>query len=127
MSYDLKSLRQELTSKNVADKGLVAIAQTFSGNGFLGSLIAETSTKKYAISMIGSKLAIIPFNYNNIEFESSVAFDKMIIEKAKVTGDGIFLLSKLKILTIDGKMHEYIILQGRKTVKQILKELDLNI
>lgn len=123
MSYDIKSLRKELTSKRLADDGLVAVGQIVRGGGFLGSLIAETTTKKYTISKMGTKIAIIPYNYHNIEYNSGIGFDVRVIKKAKVTGDGLFIVSKLKIWTIDNRVHTYFISEGRRAVKEILRKL----
>ncbi len=123
MSYEIEDLRKELSSNGVADGGLVAVVQDDNGGGFSGSLIAEKSAKKYSVSLAGEKLLIVPFNYEEIEYDNGVAFDKETIETAKVSGDGIFLLSKLKILTKDEKIHTYLVLQGRKELKQMLNIL----
>ena len=124
MSYEIEDLRKELSSNGVADKDLVAVLQGDNGGEFSGrSLFAEKNATKFSVSLAGDKLLIIPFNYEKLVYEKGVAFDKTIIGAAKVTGDGVFLLSKLKIWTKDQKLHTYLILQGRKEVKQILEIL----
>lgn len=123
MSFDLNSLREELISKKAAEDGLVAIGQDVLGWGVLGSLIAENTIKRYTISKVGSKILVIPYTFSEIEYKSGIAFDKSVITKAKVSGDGIFVTTKLKLWTIDGKVHKYFISQGRKAVKEIVNRM----
>lgn len=125
MGFSLKSLKDELVSKNLADYGLVAWGQNIGTAGFLfgaiGAVIAGSTTPKHTISIVeSSKIAIFPFTNKGIKFDEGKAFDKSEISSAKVSG----LLSKtLKIKTTSGKTFSYSISQGADSVKEMLTKL----
>jgi hypothetical protein len=125
MGYSLKSLKEELISKNLADYGLVAWGQNVGTAGLLfgaiGAGIASATAKKVVISMVeNSKIAIFPFTNKEIKYNEGLAFDKTQIESAKLSG----LISKtLKIKTTSGKKFTYPVTQGAKDVKEILTRL----
>jgi hypothetical protein len=127
MGYNLKSLKEELASKNLADYGLVAWGQNVGTAGLwfgaIGAAIASATAKKIAISMVeNSKIAVFPFTNKEIKYNEARAFDKTQIENAKLSG----LISKtLKIKTTSGKTFSYPITQGAKDVKEMLTRLGL--
>lgn len=127
MGYNYKKLKAELIEKKLADDGLVAWGQNISQAAFwggaIGAAIASASNEMYTISKVGDKIAIIPFVNKAILYDKAYAFQKDKITKAKLGGIGVY--SKLKITTIDGKVHAYNISQGKKDVKSILEKLEI--
>ena len=130
MGYSLKSLKAELTSRQLADDGLVAWGQSSTGanvggffGGAIGGAIGAAVTPMYAITMIrGSQIAIFPFTNKEIRYNEAYAFNKNNIERAKLSG----LISKtLTIITTNGQKHKYPILQGSGDVKKIFHTLGL--
>lgn len=127
MGYSLKKLKEELSSRNLANYDLVAWGQKSSTVGMLfgaiGGAIAGATSSKFAISMVeNSKIAIFPFTNKEIKYSEAKAFDRTQIENAKVSG---LLSKKLKITTKTGSKFSFPITQGAGSVKEILTRLGL--
>ena len=126
MGYSLKSLKDELCLRNLADGGLVAWGQSASAGslfGAVGGAIAGVTSPKYVISMIkNSQIAFFPFTNKEIKYNEMMAFDRTQITMAKISG----LFSKtLKLTMVDGKRFSFPIMQGVGDLKKILLELGL--
>ena len=126
MAYNMKSLAQELASKNMADGGLVAWGQnTGAGSlfGALGGAVSALSKPMHVISKVGSQLVVTPFTSKEILFNNAVAFNRANMNDAKLKG-GLFGAT-LVITMQSGKTYKFSIMQGKSELKQILKELGL--
>lgn len=121
MGYNLKSLTNELVSKNLADDGLVAWGQSSRGQlfGAIGSAVASM----HVISKRGNQIVIIPFSSKEIKYKEGVVINREKIESAKLSG-GLFN-AKLIINTKSGKQYKYTVTQGKDAVKKILAQLGL--
>ena len=124
MGYSLKSLKEELVSKNLADYGLVGWGQSIGAwamFGAIGGAIGGATSSKFVISMVeNSKIAVFPFTNKEIKYNEAKAFDKTQIASVKISG----LLSKtLKLSTTSGKQFKFPITQGVGDVKEILSRL----
>jgi len=118
MGYSLKSLKEELVSKNMANDGLVGWGQKSS---LVGGVVGALVNPMHVISMIeNSKILVIPFNNKEIKYNECIFFDKTQLTNAKVSG---ILGKKLVLKTQDGKKVTLPITQGAGDVKKIISRL----
>ena len=125
MGYSYKSIKSELTEKNYANEGLVAIGQRHSSAGLwfgaIGAAINSASSNKYAFILVeGSKLAIIPFTNKEIKYAEAKAFDKSKFEILKVSG---WIGKQLTIKLVGGQKVVYDIMGGPGDIKEIVNRM----
>lgn len=124
MGNNVKTIAQELKSRNMADGGLIAWGQNSSAMswfGTFGGAISSLKTPMHAISKVGNQLVVTPFTNKETMFDRAIAFNKEAMVDAKVKG-GLFG-SSLVIKMKSGKSYKFSIMYGKAELKQMLAEL----